>query len=157
MPVFIQVERVVITLFVIVSVLLMFLTLERLLYSIIVHSNGTEGYGGNALLASAVGIWVVNVISFALLYWLIDRGGPDRRASGNMFAPDILFPEGPAELVRPYTFMDYLFYAYTNSTAFSPCEMFPTTARAKVIMMLQGTISLATIIFVAARAINILK
>ena len=34
------------------------------------------------LLSSSLSIWVTNVLSFALLYWQIDRGGPAARESG---------------------------------------------------------------------------
>ena len=34
-----------------------------------------------ALLSSSVAIWVANVLTFSMLYWQIDRGGPYARAS----------------------------------------------------------------------------
>lgn len=52
--------------------------------------------------------------------------------------------------------MDYLFLAYTTSAAFSPTDVLPLTARAKLLMMLESSISLATILVVVSRAINIL-
>jgi hypothetical protein len=53
-------------------------------------------------------------------------------------------------------FLDYLFLAFNTSTAFSPTDV-PVLARwGKVLMMLQSLISLAVIVLLAARAVNIL-
>ena len=150
-----RIERVVIYCFVLLCIILMILTLERLIDDILIPAHGK--IGGVALLASAAAIWIVNVIAFALLYWQVDRGGPDLRASDQAKPPDIKFPDSPSAGSRRYAFTDYLFYAYTVSTAFSPTEMFPDSTRMKMLMMLQSTISLATIIIVAGRAINLLK
>jgi hypothetical protein len=53
-------------------------------------------------------------------------------------------------------FVDYLFLAYNTSTAFSPTDVPVLSRWAKVLMMLQATISLATVALLAARAVNIL-
>jgi hypothetical protein len=54
-------------------------------------------------------------------------------------------------------FIDYLFLAFTNATAFSPADTFPLTVRAKLLMMAESAISLATIAIVASRAVGILS
>lgn len=53
-------------------------------------------------------------------------------------------------------FVDYLFLAFTNATAFSPTDTLPLTPRAKLLMMAEALISLLTVALVAARAVNIL-
>nr|WP_245470524.1 hypothetical protein [Mesorhizobium sp. M2C.T.Ca.TU.002.02.1.1] len=53
-------------------------------------------------------------------------------------------------------FVDYVFLAFTNATAFSPTDTLPLTQRAKLLMMAEAMISLLTIALVAARAVNIL-
>ncbi len=53
-------------------------------------------------------------------------------------------------------FVDYLFLGYATATAFSTTDVVPLTARAKLLMMLESSISLLTIAVIAARAINIL-
>jgi hypothetical protein len=53
-------------------------------------------------------------------------------------------------------FVDYLFLAYTNATAFSPSDTFPLSRQAKVMMMLESGISFVTIGVVAARAVGII-
>ena len=54
-------------------------------------------------------------------------------------------------------FIDYLFLAFTNATAFSPADTFPLTPRAKLLMMAESAISLITIAVVASRAVGILN
>jgi len=56
---------------------------------------------------------------------------------------------------RP-VYVDYLFLGYSTATAFSTTDVMPLTSRAKLLMMLESTISLVTLVVVAARAINIL-
>jgi uncharacterized membrane protein len=51
---------------------------------------------------------------------------------------------------------DYLYVAFTTSVAFSPTDTLPLTRRAKVLMLLQATISLVTLTGIAGSAINIL-
>jgi len=116
--------------------------------------------GGLQLLTSSIAVWVTNVLMFSLLYWQIDRGGPEARVNNASTKPDWLFPQaGAPEDVPPDwrpTFVDYLFLGFSTATAFSPTDALPLTSRAKLLMMLESTISLVTIVVVAARAINIL-
>ena len=115
---------------------------------------------GSSLLASAVGIWLTNVIVFALWYWELDRGGPDERLESGHRSPDFLFPQmstpGCAAPNWSPTFLDYLYIAFTNATAFSPTDTLPLSRWAKVLMLIQSTSSLLTVTLVAARAVNIL-
>ena len=53
-------------------------------------------------------------------------------------------------------FVDYLFLAFNTSTAFSPTDVPVLSRWAKLLMMMQSSISLATIALLAARAVNIL-
>jgi len=113
-----------------------------------------------ALLTSSVTIWVTNVLTFSLLYWQIDRGGPYARTIKSGIKPDWLFPQAgiPEDAPpdwRPF-FLDYLSLGYNTATAFSPTDVLPLTRRAKMLMMTESTISLLTLVFVAARAVNIL-
>jgi hypothetical protein len=117
--------------------------------------------GGLQLLASSIGVWTVNVLAFSLLYWQVDRGGPGLRGADGGPQPDWLFPQtgAPAEEAPPGwrpIYVDYLFLAYSTATAFSPTDALPLTTRAKLMMMTESSISLATILVVASRAINIL-
>jgi len=119
------------------------------------------GISGLTLLTSSIAVWVVNVLFFSLVYWQIDRGGPTARASGVRVRPDWLFPhEGAGQDVPPDwqpSYVDYLFLGFATATAFSPTDALPLTARAKLLMLVESTISLVTIVMVGARAINIIK
>ena len=121
---------------------------------------GHQGVPGVTLLTTAVAIWSANVIAFALAYWQLDRAGPMGRAGDWQGRADFTFPKGdpvdgvPADW-RP-TFVDYLFLSFNTSSAFSPTDASPLTQRAKLLMLLQSTISLVTLATVAARAINVL-
>lgn len=124
-------------------------------------AKGTDGASAGPLLVTGGSIWLTNVIIFALWYWELDRGGPVSRAHALDVEPDFLFPEMTApELADPtWTpyFVDYLYVAFTNATAFSPTDTLPFTRWAKLAMMLQAAISLATGALVIARAVNILR
>ena len=113
------------------------------------------------LFYTSVGIWTGNVLIFTLLYYLIDRGGPDARLNDEVKYPDFDFPAMDEDAHVPPGWkpgmVDYLFLGFTTSTAFSPTEAMPLTSRAKLLVILQSTISLVTIAIVAARTINILK
>lgn len=113
------------------------------------------------LFLTSIAIWLGNMLIFALIYWSIDRGGPDARAAGSSAYPDFDFPamSDPSKVPpgwQPGT-IDYLFIAFTTTTAFSPTEAMPLTPRAKALVMAQSSISLITIVVVAARAIGLLQ
>jgi uncharacterized membrane protein len=133
-------------------------TLASLIGAMIYRSTQTSGL---QLLTSSLAIWATNVIIFSLLYWQIDRGGPESRINDIGARPDWLFPQevAPTKDVpsswRP-SFVDYLYLGYTTATAFSTTDVAPLTARAKLLMMLESAVSLVTMVLVASRAINIL-
>jgi len=111
------------------------------------------------LLIAAAGLWVSNILVFASWYWRLDAGGPnarDRRAHHDSGA--FLFPQmtlGSGQRWKP-GFVDYLFLAFNTSTAFSPTDVPVLSRWAKVMMMLQASISLGTVAILAARAVNVL-
>jgi hypothetical protein len=117
---------------------------------------------GPALLEGAAIIWAANLVTFGIWYWEIDGGGPGKRRVDGHISTDFLFPQlqvgdGTSSHGWSPGFLDYLFVAFTNSTAFSPTDTLPLTQRAKVLMMIQSLISLLTIAVLAARAINTLN
>ena len=112
------------------------------------------------LLRVGGGIWLTNVIVFALWYWEMDRGGPVARACGTRMHTDFLFAEmtAPEFVSKDWEpkFVDYLYLSFTNSTAFSPTDTLPLSRWAKLTMMFQSAVSLATVALVVARAVNVL-
>jgi uncharacterized membrane protein len=109
------------------------------------------------LLVSGGMVWLGNVLSFALLFWLIDGGGPARRHTRpkptDFAFTQHLSPELAPPGWRP-VFLDYLHLAFTNATAFSPTDVMPLTHRAKYSMLVQSTIALALFGLIVARAVN---
>ena len=118
---------------------------------------------GRTLLLDSLNIWVTNIVLFALWFWALDRGGPAAKGLISEQESDFLFAQQQTASVRTQFpnwspgFVDYLFLAFTNSTAFSPADTLPLTARAKLLMMAESVISLATIALVASRAVGILN
>ena len=51
---------------------------------------------------------------------------------------------------------DYLYISVTNAIAFSPTDAMPLTRHAKLVMGLESTISIVTVLLVGARAVNVL-
>jgi uncharacterized membrane protein len=117
------------------------------------------------LLVTGGAIWLTNVIVFALWYWEFDQGGPVARALANQPRyPDFLFPnmmvrDDPLLCPKDWepSFIDYLYLAFTNATAFSPTDTMPMSRWAKLAMTLQSLVSLVTVALVVARAVNIFK
>jgi hypothetical protein len=152
-----RIERIIILLFFIVVGIGTIVNLTYLIRAIV---QGHEGIDGWQLLVSSVGVWITNILVFSLLYWQMDCGGPEMRASKVGKKPDWLFSnQGDAkEVVGDWhpVFVDYLFLGFNTATAFSPTDTLPLTSRARMLMMIESMISLTTIVVVAARAINIL-
>jgi hypothetical protein len=152
-----RIERIAINMFLLVDGSWIIIELKDLLRSMV---RGTGELSGLQLLTSSITVWAMNVVMFSIAYWKIDRGGPEARANQASTKPDWLFPQqGATEDAPPDwspVFVDYLFLAFCTATAFSPTADLPLTSRAKLLMMLESTISLVTIVAVAARAINIL-
>ncbi len=120
--------------------------------------------GPEELLRSAGALWISNILVFASWYWRLDAGGPHSRDSrpshenGAFLFPQMTLPQDLKQMDSDWKpeFVDYLFLAFNTSTAFSPTDV-PVLGRwAKVLMMIQSSISLATIAILAARAVNIL-
>jgi hypothetical protein len=129
-----------------------------LIFEMIERSKTVDGL---QLLSSSIAVWAANVVTFSLLYWQLDRGGPAARAGPAPARPDWTFPAdqapegGVAPGWRPQ-FIDYLFLGFSTATAFSTTDALPLTGRAKFAMMVESSISLATLVVVGARAINVL-
>jgi hypothetical protein len=152
-----RIERVIVlALFVLVGAMNA-LAVARLVGDMITHRHG---YSGITLLESGAVIWTVNVLLFALLYWQLDRAGPEARAAGASGA-DFHFAQsyagGEPSGWEP-RFVDYLYVAFATSTAFGPPDHArPVSQRAKLALMLQACISLITLVLIASRAVSTLS
>jgi hypothetical protein len=121
---------------------------------------------GAQLLFSTIAIWISNVLVFASWYWRLDAGGPHERdlkpghdRGAFLFAQMQMEPEAKMiageERWSP-NFVDYLFLAFHTSTAFSPTDAPVLSRWAKMLMMIQTSISLLILTFLAARAFDLL-
>lgn len=145
--------------------LLLMLANQVALVQLVMLMVGLPPQNGSSLLASALQVWVTNVIAFALVYWELDRGGPvDRRHQIRSELPfaDFRFPQDEDEdaveevaarssvrLDWTPSFVDYLYFSGTNSMAFSPTDTMPLSHRAKALMLAEsfgGFVMLALVI-----------
>jgi uncharacterized membrane protein len=122
---------------------------------------GHAGTSGRALILTAINIFLTNIIVFALWYWEMDGGGPGERQRIRRYEQDFLFPQHQNELYKhpewKPMFIDYLHVSSTNAMTFGPTDTAPLSRRAKMLMLLQTSVSLITLALVAARAVSILS
>lgn len=147
-------ERAAVTAALLVTTAVMVFALGRVIALVLRQGANVAGL---PLLSTGVTFWVTNVVVFGLWYWLLDRGGPGKRAAGSSERADLLFPQAQLGAGWAPCFVDYLFVAFTASVAFSPTDTAPISARAKLLMMAQSLIALVTLAVVVGRAVNLLQ
>jgi hypothetical protein len=150
------IERAVILFFCILMIILNVTNLFRLIEAMLFGSNN---FNGLQLFTSSIAMWVINISTFSLLFWQLDRGGPEARINRADRRPYWRFPEdGSAyrDKVWQPQFLDYFYLAYSTATAFGATDIVPINSQAKTLMILESLISLSMIVVVGARAINIL-
>jgi hypothetical protein len=115
------------------------------------------------LLWEGVQILVVLTVGFALLFWQLDRGGPNGRVQPDVERMSFWFTQ---DAIREYSdqfdswqprFLDYLYLAITNAMAFSPTDTMPLSRSAKMLMVWESVVAFATLAVLLARAVNILQ
>ncbi|WP_369141998.1 hypothetical protein [Streptomyces sp. R44] len=125
----------------------------------ILHA-GKETSSAISLLQTGGTVWACTVLAFSLLYFELDSGGPAARAHRMPSTPALAFPQQlNPELAsadwRPH-YIDYLYLALTNATAFSPTDVMPLAPWTKITMGIQSLVSLLILGLVVARAVNVL-
>jgi hypothetical protein len=131
------------------------ISLVLILYLLVVAHAPLTGF---ELLASAIAIFMTNIIVFALWYWEVDSPGLSghrwRRADQDFYfiqqGKKLRFPGWHAQ------FLDYLYVSLTNSINFAPADTTPLTHTAKLLMGTQALISVFTLALVLARSVSIL-
>lgn len=142
-------------------VLLGLITVANVSGLIFVLNSLIVGHGtleGEQLLASAVTIFLTNIIVFALWYWEIDSPGlTNERWSKNKKDFQFTQQDHPNEFKdwQPQ-FGDYLYLSVTNAVNFAPADSRPITLQAKLLMASQALISVFTLALVLARSVSIL-
>ncbi len=138
----------------------------------IIHGLISGSTGGITVLWGALQVWVASVVTFALIYWELDRGGPVARGTltrAKLQLADFKFPQDEDgasvnEVKRESSeisdwrpgFVDYLYMSATNMMAFSPTDVMPLSTRAKLFMLLQSISGFVLLALVIARSVNIL-
>ena len=125
----------------------------------LVHG-GPETSSASALLQAGGNVWACTVLAFSLLYFELDCGGAAARVERMPSSPDLAFPQQLNPEVsdpgwRP-RYVDYFYLGVTNSMAFSPTDVMPLAAWAKLTMAVQSVVSLLILGLVVARAVNVL-
>ena len=113
------------------------------------------------LLLNALAVWSTNLIVFGLLFWELDGGGPLQRVARGSRGADFQFPQDvspdrASTAWRP-RLLDYMYVSLTNSVALSPTDAMPLSRRAKSLMGLESVVSTVIVVFVIARAVNVLN
>jgi hypothetical protein len=139
-------------------VLLVSASVMNAVFLLISLLEGTDDDTGTQLLIAGFGVLAINVLSFGLVYWWLDGGGPYVRLAGRVTRQDFLFPQQgmPSQQAWQPALLDYLFTAYTNIIAFSPTDTMPLTHRVKVLFTLQSSTAVLTILVTLSRAINLI-
>ena len=118
----------------------------------ILMSRQQKGVG--VLLKDTIVLWFVNILLFGVWYWIIDGGGPRLRHDGNVQRFDFAFPQRMTSLPGwsnwQSRFWDYIFLGFAGSTQFSLGDTGVLSVRAKLLFMLQVTLSIAVIVFIAS-------
>jgi hypothetical protein len=144
-------ERIVILAAAAISCLLGIIAGAKLVLDMIIHQHG---YSSVTLLASATALFLTNILIFGLIYWQLDLGGPPARDAGFSGDPDFDFAQSEKNKRWRPGFVDYLYISYASSTSFqAPDHARPVSHRIKLLIILQGLISLTTLFLIAARAI----
>ncbi|MGZ6346743.1 MAG: hypothetical protein ACXWNC_04120 [Anaerolineales bacterium] len=125
----------------------------------IISSRPQTGVG--VLLKDTLVLWVVNFVLFGVWYWIIDAGGPCARRDGLTRCYDFAFPQ-QALLLTGWEdwhagFWDYVFLGFSSNTQFGLGDTQVLSLRAKFLLMLQITMSMAVIVFMASIAITMLR
>ncbi len=101
-----------------------------------------------------------NVAVFSIWYWIIDPPGisPDANDDDNW---EFLFPQRNSSRPRDANwipgYVEYLYVSFIVSFTFGPADVVPLSRRAKVLIMLQTSISLVIILVLAANVITALN
>ena len=132
-----------------------------------------QATAGGQLLGAAGQVWFTNVLVFALAFWELDRGGPIARVRmerPRLPTADFRFPQDEdhdaiTEVARRSAaksgwtpgFLDYFYVSVTNSSAFSPTDTMPLSARAKLLMAVESVSALILSVLVVSFGVGLLQ
>lgn len=123
--------------------------------------NPVVNHTGELILLDAFIIFINSILTFALWYWIIDRGGPVERAiNPKLHQHDFHFAQYGLKEVgwekwQP-RFIDYISLSFFVGLNFSAADVVPLSRQAKMLVMIQAGLSLVIIAMVITRAISLL-
>jgi hypothetical protein len=132
------------------------LKVALVVYIIISRPQGGVG----VLLKDVIVMWLANFLLFGIWYWIINGGGPDARRDGTARRFDFGFPQRAAALPgwedwQPGIW-DYIYLGFSSSTQFGLGDATALSVRAKILLMIQITLSIVVIVFIASIAITLI-
>jgi hypothetical protein len=115
----------------------------------------------SGLLIDTIVLWFVIFLIFGVWYWIIDGGGPRVRREGIVQRFDFGFPQRLTSYLGWQAwqpgFWDYVFLGFSASTQFGAGDVNVFSVRAKFLLMIQVTLSIAVIVFIASIAIGSMR
>ena len=118
--------------------------------------SGAGSLSAGELLTHGAVVWLTNIITFGLLFWLLDEGGPRVRAERGRPDPDFQFPQDAVcEPLEPEAERLPIRFAHQCDRG-QPDRHDATNTRAKGLMAVESLISYAVVILVVSRAVNVL-
>jgi hypothetical protein len=116
--------------------------------------------GVGVLLKDVIVMWLANFLLFGVWYWIVDGGGPDARRDDTVRRFDFGFPQRSASMPgwedwQPGIW-DYIYLGFSSSTQFGLGDSTALSVRAKLLLMLQITLSIVVIVFIASIAITLI-
>jgi hypothetical protein len=139
------------------------LTLELFISTVLLTTNlGVENVSHlGQLVKDTILIMTINLLIFSMWNWIIDSPNLRRWTSRESETWDFLFPQrastNPQFANWAPEYFDYLFLAFCTTFTFGPTDTLPLSQRAKLLMLLQVTISVINITVLAAFALSILS
>lgn len=133
-----------------------FSSLVLVLHRLVIGSQLIDDSRG--LLASAVAIFLTNIIVFGLFYWEIDSPGLSHQKWSN-YDKDFQFTQHDFTKEFPNwkpVLADYLYLSITNAVNFAPADTRPITVKAKLMMAAQALISVAVLAIVIAKSVSVI-
>ena len=117
-------------------------------------------YASQALLIKdTLLVMIINFLIFSLWYWIIDSPTLRQGTPRDNEAWDFLFPQRMSKIFYYQDwaprYLDYLFLAFTTSFTFGPADTLPLSRRAKMLMIIQISISVINIVLLAGYALTL--
>ena len=116
---------------------------------------------GLTLLRDTAIVWIINILIFAIWFWIMDGGGPARRRKGETSKiKDFLFSQ--EEIPIPGwehwhpNYLDYFFMSLFSCSTFGPTDVRVLSRRAKLLIAMEAVISLLTLTMFVARALSLI-